>query len=172
MNYRTDQVLMNAGFKWVVWIHSHKVLWYVATNNCVTTQLQLILVAVRRIHYLRAEIFYWFLKREGHVLPWTMAKGFSTFILKYIFDQTYPSHMDLSRDVVWIICDFSCRRRPAETVLANICEAKISKTNWRSKQIQCIFIGRNNTVCIFADMISLFPPLCWGHGWLASEEME
>ena len=49
----------------------------------------------------------------------------SEFILENIFDQTYLLQMDFPNYIICIIWEFSCWRRPVETLLADICESKI-----------------------------------------------
>ena len=53
----------------------------------------------------------------------------SAFVLKYIFDRTSPYQMELSKEVICIIWELSCRFHPVKTLLADICESKMSTEN-------------------------------------------
>ena len=118
---------MNIGFKWVLWIYCHKGLRYVTANNRVPCKLQLDLVAVRLIHYSRFDFLYFYIKFEG--TPFLGLWNKFNFILKYIFDHTSPHQMELSRDIICIIWEFSCRCLPVENLLADVWESKISTEN-------------------------------------------
>ena len=81
---------------------------------------------------------------------WLRRKVLPTFILKNIFEHISSFQMELSRDLVWIIWNFH-----ADVVLQKhyyliFVSPKYQQKLWWSKQIQCIFIGRNKTVCRFA----------------------
>ena len=108
----SNYILINIDLKWVVLIHCHKSFQSVAANNRVTCKSKLYLVACRLMNYSRVGIFYFWMNRETHALSWTK-EFFLTFILKYISDQTSPLQMEFSRDIIWIIWEFSCRHGPA-----------------------------------------------------------
>ena len=76
---------------------------------------------------LRYSICGWILKGTSFLGLWI--KVLLTFILKYIFDKNSPHQMELRIDVIWIIWEFSFWHRPMETLLADICELKISTEN-------------------------------------------
>ena len=77
------------------------------------------------MHYSRVGIFYFWMKRERHTLPWTTERVFLAFILKDIFYQTSPRQMRLLRDILWIIWEFLCQFCSEEKLLADICDSKI-----------------------------------------------
>ena len=90
-------------------------------------------------------------------------KVFPDFIFKYILDQTPPRQMELSRDVIWIMWEVSCRRHPADTLLADICEPKISTENSAKGIVSYAY-----ALCVIISSAG-FPKLSWGHTQLASE---
>ena len=92
----SNYIHMHIGFEWVLWIHLHKELWFIAANNRVPQKLQLDLVAVRLIHYSRDGIFYYWMKREIHALTWTMGKGF----VDLYFERHLRPELSLTNGIV------------------------------------------------------------------------
>ena len=119
---------MNIGFKWVLWIHCHKFLWYVTANNHVSCQLQLDHVTFILLHYSRVDIIYSWMKRERDALPYTMENVFYIYFESCIRQNlSFPN--GVIKDVICIIWGFSWKCCTAENLLGDICESNISTEN-------------------------------------------
>ena len=125
----SNYIHMHIGFEWVLWIHLHKELWFIAANNRVPQKCNLTLSQSDSYitHVMAYFIIGWSVKFTPLLGLW--GKVLSTFILKDIFNRNSPWQMELSRDVIWIIWEFSQQCCSMERLLDDICDSKAINRN-------------------------------------------
>ena len=87
---------------------------------------------------LTSSIAGWIVKGTPFFGLWRNILSIS--ILEYIFDQNSPCQIYFLRDVMWIIQGVSIRCCSVETLLADICESKIS-TEIGAKEAEPMYIS-------------------------------
>ena len=162
---------MNIGPEWVFCIHCHKGLRSATYNNRFPHKLQLELVTVRLIHYLRVEIFYLWMNIERRILTWTMDKGFVDLYFEIYILKALPSPNGVAdRCNMDHMGGFMLIPSYGNIISWYLWAQIINRRYWQRKKIQCIFIGYTKIIYRFSKLlIFLFPCVAVMPDWRASK---